>query len=102
MNMERQRTTKARNTTVDITKKKNIYCSHCEFCDYSFVHNCRKHDEKTNYWKRCKDFKWRHEYICRIFREARIAGRKNAYCPYQQEDGSCYCQNCSERIKGGE
>ena len=62
MNMERQRTTKARKTTVDITKKKNIYCSHCEFCDYTFVHNCRKHDEKTNYWKRCKEFQWKKEY----------------------------------------
>lgn len=49
--------------TVNMTNKKNIYCSHCEHCDFSVRKNCRKHDKETNYWQRCKDFEWRHEYI---------------------------------------
>ena len=48
--------------TVDITNKKNIYCYHCEHCDYSFIHNCRLHDKTTDYWKRCKDFRWNKKY----------------------------------------
>ena len=63
MNMERQRTTNARKRTVDITNKKNEYCSHCEHCDYSFVHNCLLHGKKTHYWQKCKDFAFDDRYV---------------------------------------
>ena len=87
---------------VNTNNPKNKYCDHCEYCDFSFVENCRLKKKRTRYWQRCKDFKWKHEYLCRIFREARLAGRKNAYCPYQQEDGKCFCENCHERVKDGD
>ena len=54
--------TKPRCWNKPTANKKNIYCSHCEHCDFSFVHNCRLHDMTTNYWQRCKDFQWNKKY----------------------------------------
>lgn len=49
--------------SVNTNNPKNKYCSHCEHCDFAFTRNCRLKDKETNYWNRCKDFKWRHEYL---------------------------------------
>ena len=46
---------------VNRNNPKNIKCCHCDFCDFSFVLNCRKRFIKTNYWNRCMNFEWRRE-----------------------------------------
>lgn len=86
---------------VNVFNRKNKYCSHCEHCDYAFVENCRLKMEETPYWHRCKDFKWRHEYLCRIFRDKRIRNEHDAHCPFQQADGTCNCENCVNNVVRG-
>lgn len=45
---------------IDITKKSNIKCEHCLFCDKDkeMGYWCTLQEKKKNYWNRCKDFKF--------------------------------------------
>jgi hypothetical protein len=52
---------------IDKTKKSNIKCEHCSFCSLidSYIkmpYYCRKHQQRKNYWNRCKDFEWDERY----------------------------------------
>ena len=47
---------------IDRSKKSNIKCKHCLYCDepmeYFEKYHCCLHAKEVNYWNRCKDFKW--------------------------------------------
>lgn len=47
---------------VDKTKKKNIYCAHCEYYSGWISEKCKLNGEHKNYWNRCKNFKWARAY----------------------------------------
>ena len=46
---------------LDKTKKSNIKCEHCLYADIDKRRGywCSLHEEKKNYWNRCKCFKWK-------------------------------------------
>lgn len=57
---------------IDKSKKSNIKCEHCTYWEYKewcrdsngefwdkTYGKCMKTDSKTDYWKRCKQFKWK-------------------------------------------
>lgn len=50
------------NRPIDRSKKSNIKCEHCLYCDkpteFGEKHHCCLHVKEVNYWNRCKDFKW--------------------------------------------
>lgn len=47
---------------IDKTKKSNIKCEHCTYCEKPTEwwenYHCCLHIKEVNYWNRCKDFKW--------------------------------------------
>lgn len=55
--------------TVDVTKKSNIKCEHCEhwgeeyqgFIDYLRI--CNKSGQPKHYYQRCKQFVWRKDIL---------------------------------------
>lgn len=57
--------------TVDITKRKNRYCAHCENCrkcDYF----CYAKSRFVSCWGCCKNFRWRRD-IMENYRKERLA-----------------------------
>lgn len=54
------------NRPIDRSKKSNIKCEHCLYCDkprnhpmeYWKNYHCCLHVKEVNYWNRCKDFEW--------------------------------------------
>lgn len=50
------------NRTVDITNRKNRYCTHCVHCRTCDVF-CWVKMRVMRYWNCCKDFEWRPDII---------------------------------------
>lgn len=48
---------------VDITKKSNIKCEHCRWFNGTDCQEGGKYRKQTNYWNRCKRFKWRDDIL---------------------------------------
>ena len=50
------------NRPIARSKKSNIKCEHCMYCDkpkeYWEKYHCCLHIKEVHYWNRCKDFKW--------------------------------------------
>ncbi|MFR6257909.1 MAG: hypothetical protein ACLULK_03920 [Anaerovoracaceae bacterium] len=44
---------------IDISKKSNKKCEHCENWTGWETMQCKLNGEKKNYWNRCREFSWK-------------------------------------------